>query len=116
MEDWMTLLAGETRVAVIEGGGLELRLLSALELMQCQVKAREMVWADSQLALCANGCLLAVALERDGKPVFEDGLEVLEKLSLEQVHAYCQQWGEFTRTQNPSALDSHERVVALKKA
>ena len=52
--------------------GRELRLLSALEVLEARREAEGLARGEAEAALCANACLLARALERDGKPG-EDG-------------------------------------------
>ena len=77
----MTLLAGARRTAAEEGQGLELRLLSAREVLEARREAAGLTREDRERALCANACLLARALERGGEPVFSTGGAVLEGLS-----------------------------------
>ena len=81
----MTLLAGARRTAAEEGQGLELRLLSAREVLEARREAAGLTREDRERALCANACLLARALERGGEPVFSTGGAVLEGLSVEQI-------------------------------
>ena len=57
--------------------GMQLRLLSALEVLQARREAGELWETEHERALCSNACLLARALEEDGKPVFSSGREVL---------------------------------------
>lgn len=114
-EDWMTLLAGKRRIWADRGRGLELRLLTAMEVLEVRREAQALWREDREKALCSNACLLARALERGGKPVFADGAAVLEGLSVEQIASLSGQWGEFSRRENPSAEDG-ERAETLKKA
>ena len=114
-EDWMVLLAGARRVAAAEGRGLELRLLSAREVLEARREAVGLWREDREKALCSNACLLARALERGGTPVFADGAAVLDGLSVEQIASLSGQWGAFSRRENPSAEDG-ERAETLKKA
>ena len=67
--------------------GRELRLLSALEVLEARREAEGLARGEAEAALCANACLLARALERDGKPVFPSGRAVLESLRQEQEAA-----------------------------
>ena len=53
--------------------GRELRLLSALEVLEARREAEGLARGEAEAALCANACLLARALERGGQPVFADG-------------------------------------------
>ena len=66
--------------------------------------------------MCANACLLARALERDGAAVFESGAAVLAGLTPRRIGALARQWAEFDREENPGAGDGEERCQALKKA
>ena len=96
--------------------GQSLRLLSALEVLQARREAAGLAQEDKEQALCANACLLARALERDGAPVFESGAAVLAGLTPRRIGALARQWAEFDREENPGAGDGEERCQALKKA
>ena len=48
--------------------GRELRLLSALEVLEARREAEGLARGEAEAALCANACLLARALERGGAP------------------------------------------------
>lgn len=110
------LLGGKSRMKVREGRGLELRLLSAFEVMQARREAEELArGGDREKALCSNACLLARALERDGKPVFSSGEQALEKLRVEEITALAEQWADLNRTENRSVFDGEEQVEAAKK-
>lgn len=115
MEQELTaLLAGARRMDC--GGGMQLRLLSAMEVLEARREAAALVQEGREQALCANACLLARALERKGKPVFQDGQAVLRGLTAGQIAALAGQWAEFDRRENPSPEDGTERIDALKKA
>ena len=75
----------------------------------------ELAQEDRERALCANACLLARALERDGQPVFPSGRAVLEGLRVEEIVRLSQAWGEFNRRYNPSPQDCPGEVEPLKK-
>ena len=68
-----SILAGQDRLPL--NNGMELRLLSALEVLQARREAGELAQEDRERALCSNACLLARALEQaeDHTPVFADG-------------------------------------------
>ena len=66
-------------------GGLRLRLLSAREELECRREGEELAEREGDVALCANACLVARALERGGRPVFENGAEALERLTGKRV-------------------------------
>ena len=57
------LLGGRRSIKVDKG--TELRLLSALELLEAGREAERLARREEEKALCANACLLARALERD---------------------------------------------------
>ena len=96
--------------------GRELRLLSALEVLEAGREAAELVQHEGERALCANACLLARALERKGKPVFPSGRAVLEGLSAREIGELARRWNELDRAENPSPEDGVEDVLSLKKA
>ena len=96
--------------------GRELRLLSALEVLEARREAEGLARGEAEAALCANACLLARALERDRKPVFPDGEAVLKGLSAGEIGTLAKLWNGLNRAENPSPEDGEERVDALKKA
>ena len=96
--------------------GRELRLLSALEVLEAGREAGELAQNDRERALCANACLLARALERKGKPIFTCGREVLEQLSAREIGELARRWNELDRAENPSPEDGEEEAMVLKKA
>ena len=63
MEEW-SLPARRERVRL--ENGMELRLLSALEILQARREAVELAKGAEELPLCSNACLLARAMERRG--------------------------------------------------
>lgn len=96
--------------------GRELRLLSAMEVLEAGREAGELAQNEGERALCANACLLARALERRGEPLFRSGRDVLEQLSAREIGELARQWNELDRTENPSPEDGEEGAMALKKA
>ena len=96
--------------------GRELRLLSALEVLEAGREAAELAQHEGERALCANACLLARALERKGKSAFPSGRAVLEGLSAREIGELARRWDEMDRAENPSPEDGMEDVLALKKA
>ncbi len=108
------LLGGRRSIKVDKG--TELRLLSALELLEAGREAERLARREEEKALCANACLLARALERDRKPVFPDGEAVLQGLSAGEIGTLAKLWNGLNRAENPSPEDGEERVEALKKA
>ena len=114
--DLMAILAGSRRVRADEGHGLELRLLTAMEILQARREAGQLAQDDREKALCSNACLLARALERRKKPVFDSGQAVLDALTPEQIASLARQWSALNRRENPSPEDGEGRLQALKKA
>ena len=97
-------------------GGEELRLLSALEILEAGREADELARDDRERALCANACLLTRALERGGKPRFSSGREVLEGLGAREIEALARKWNVLDQGENPSPEGGEEEAMALKKA
>ena len=109
---WKLLGAGARRLEA--EGGYTLRLLSARETLEAERESGELAKNGREKALCANACLLARALEKDGVPVFSDGGAVLEGLSARKIGDLARRWSEFDRAENPSVREE-ERAAALKK-
>ena len=72
--------------------GRELRLLSALEVLEARREAEGLARGEAEAALCANACLLARALERGGQPVFADGGAALAGLSARGIGRSSGRW------------------------
>ena len=113
-ENWSVLLGGRRRIKVDRN--MELRLLSALELLEAGREAEELARREEEKALCANACLLSRALERRGRPVFDSGAAVLAGLSAREIGALAGRWAQFDRAENPAPEDGEEGALALKKA
>lgn len=96
--------------------GTELRLLSAMEVLEARREAAELAEGDREKALCSNACLLARAVYRGGKPVYESGIEVLEKLTVARIQALASRWADFDRRENPGPNTGREAVERIKKA
>ena len=109
-----SILAGRDRMDL--DNGMSLRLLSALEVLQARREAEELAQNEGERALCANACLLARALERHGRPVFDSGKAVLAAMGVREIGALAGTWAAFDREENPSPEDGRERALALKKA
>lgn len=108
-----SILAGARRLALEEG--LELRLLSAREVMEARREAAGLAEGGRERALCSNACLVARALEREGSPVYNSGQAVLDALTVGQIEALADCWSEFNREENPSVMSPGKQVDALKK-
>lgn len=105
--------AARERCPVEEG---ELRLLSAWEVLETYREGGELAAEGLERALCSNACLIARALEQNGRPVYADGREALEALRVEDIVRLANRWGKFNREVNPSPLDGEAEIEAQKKA
>ena len=118
------LVAGRNKTPVEGRPGWTLRLLSAAEVLEARREAGELAADGKERAVCSNACLLARALERGGKAVFDSGKAALAALraygiafaTVEEIEALAGAWAVFNQTENPSPEDGEERVNALKKA
>jgi len=97
--------------------GMELRLLSALEVLQARREAAELAQEDRERALCSNACLLARALEHgeEHDPVFQDGRAVLAGLTVEEIASLAGRWDRLRRESDPGLDLSEEELEAVKK-
>ena len=80
--------AGRERMRLEDGR--ELRLLSALEVLQARREA--------------------------GRPVYDSGKAVLAAMGVREIGALAGTWAAFDREENPSPEDGRVRALALKKA
>jgi len=95
--------------------GRSLRLLAALEVLQARREADGLAQGESERALCANACLLARALEREGAPVFAGGQGVLSRLTVGEIAALSSRWWAFNKKANPSPGIPEEELEKVKK-
>lgn len=109
-----SLLSRKDRLTLEDGS--QMRLLSAQEVLEARREAEQLAQSEGERALCANACLLARALEEQGRPVFQSGREVLEHLSAREVARLAKRWDELDRAENPSPEDGEEAAQTLKKA
>ena len=106
--------AGRERMRLEDGR--ELRLLSALEVLQARREAEELAQSERERALCSNACLLSRALEtQEGEPVFSSGREVLSGLRVEEIAALAATWSRFNREENPGLTMEAEQAEDVKK-
>ena len=98
------------------GGGRTLRLLSAREVLEARREGDALAMDGRERALCRNACLVARALERKGKPVFESGKAALDALRVEDIGLLADAWAAFNREYNPSPLDGEQEIERRKKA
>ena len=110
-----SILAKRDRMAL--DNGMQLRLLSAMEVLQARREAEELSQGERERALCSNACLLARALERteDHSPVFADGRAVLAGLTVEEIAALAGRWSQFCRAEDPGPDLSEEELENVKK-
>lgn len=95
--------------------GMELRLVSAWEILDIRREAGKLASCQEDRGLCTNACLIAHALEAEGKPVFADGTAVLLGLSVEEIASLVKQWSDFNRQVNPGPSTQEEDLEDLKK-
>ena len=111
---WLRLAAPAPGLELEDG--TELRLLSAMEVLEARREAAELAEEDRERALCSNACLLARALHRRGVTVYDSGREVLERLTVTQIQSLAARWAEFDRRENPGPALEREAVERIKKA
>ena len=97
--------------------GRELRLLSALEVLEARREAEGLARGEAEAALCANACLLARALEReeDKSPAFSDGRAVLAGLTVEEIGSLAARWSVLRRESDPGLNATEEELENVKK-
>ena len=100
-----SILARRDRVSL--GSGFDLRLLSALELLQARQEGAALAADRRERALCDNACLLARALEKteDHSPLFPDGRAVLAGLTAEENGFRKARRGDLRRESEPGPED-----------
>ena len=110
-----SILARRDRLTL--DNGMQLRLLSALEVLQARREAEGLAQAPRERALCSNACLLARALERteNHTPVFPDGQSVLAGLTVEEIGALAARWAQLRRRSDPGLDVSQTELEELKK-
>ncbi len=114
LEQW---LAGRREQEIfLKGVACVLRVASALEVLEARREAAGLAAGDREQALCSNACLLAKALRRDGKRVFEGGEQVLAALTPGEISRLAAELGRLNEAENPSPEDPWEASDARKKA
>lgn len=111
----VSILARRDRIPL--DNGMELRLLSAMEVLEARREAAELAREDREQALCSNACLLARVLEWAGeqKPVFADGASVLAGLTVEEIAALAKRWSQFRKENEPRLSMGEKELENLKK-
>ena len=107
---WQSILSGPDRMELDDGR--QLRLLSALEVLEARREALWLAQGERERALCANACLLARAVMRKEQSVFRDGSDVLAQMTAEEIGTLAGCWAQFNARVNPGP-DS-EQVDELK--
>ena len=82
--DWLRILTASPRQRL--PGGVQLRLLTAQEVLEARREATALAGEDRDRALCSNACLVARAVVRRGRPVYGSGEEVLHRLTVGLEH------------------------------
>ena len=111
--DWLRILTASPRQRL--PGGVQLRLLTAQEVLEARREAAQLAESQGERALCSNACLLARALESGEKPVFDSGRAVLAGLTVSEIAVLAGRWREFDRKENPSAAGTAEELENVKK-
>ena len=111
----MSILAGKDRIAL--GNGMDLRLLSAMEVLQARREAAELAGEERERALCSNACLLSKALEysEDRTAVFSGGAQVLKGMTVEEIDVLARKWSQFRKENEPVLSMGEEELETLKK-
>ena len=91
--DWLRILTASPRQRL--PGGVQLRLLTAQEVLEARREATALAGEDRDRALCSNACLVARAVVRRGRPVYGSGEEVLHRLTVGQVETLARRWMAF---------------------
>lgn len=73
---------------------VELRPLSAWEVLTLRRESLRLAGEERELALCANACLVARVLRRQGRPVYPSGRAVLKALTVDEIARLADRWGE----------------------
>lgn len=106
------LLAGPDQLELEDGR--QLRLLSAMEVLEARREADWLAQGERERALCSNACLVARALTRDGQPLFRDGSHVMAQLTVEEIGTLARRWAQFNAQVNPGPDAPSTRVEELK--
>ena len=106
----------ETKEITVRGQTMEMRLLSAMELLElsaaCGAAGEELSLADT---LEGHAALAAKCLLRGGKPVFSTAAEAMEILAAEEIHAVAAAYACWSREADPGMDSGAEWVETLKK-
>ena len=103
----------ETKSIAVRGEMLDMRLLSAAELLEISAACG----ASPALmeALPGLAALAAICLQKNGAPVFASAQEVLQTLSAEEIHAVAAAYADWSEAADPGMDSGEETIEALKK-
>lgn len=103
----------ETKSIALRGETLDMRLLSAAELLELSAACG----ASPALmeALPGLAALAAKCLQKHGAPVFASAQEVLQVLSAEEIHAVAAAYADWSAVADPGIDSGEETIEALKK-
>lgn len=96
--------------------GRSLRILSAMDVVTARREGAALAQTEGEFALCSNACILAKALEKEGKPLFLSGRALLEAYSVSEVQELAKIWASFDRKENPKMSIGDGEIEVLKKA
>ena len=106
MNEKLLSLLGGRRTAALKGA--QLRLISAHALLQAQREAAELAKdAPETAGLCLNACILAKAVHRDGKRMFEDGADVMDRLPAERIGFWAERYLSLCAQENPACCEQN---------
>ena len=111
--DWLRILTASPRQRL--PGGVQLRLLTAQEVLEARREATALAGEDRDRALCSNACLVARAVVRRGRPVYGSGEEVLHRLTVGQVETLARRWMAFYQEEGLGTGLERSRLDQLKK-
>lgn len=103
----------ETKSIAVRGEMLDMRLLSAAELLEISAACG----ASPALmeALPGLAALAATCLQKNGAPVFASAQGVLQALSAEEIHAVAAAYADWSEAADPGMDSGEETIEALKK-
>lgn len=103
----------ETKSIALRGETLDMRLLSAAELLELSAACG----ASPALmeALPGLAALAAKCLQKHGAPVFASAQEVLQVLSAEEIHAVAAAYADWSAVADTGMDSGEETIEALKK-
>ena len=111
-EKLLRFLGGRRSAAVF---GAELWLISASDLLQAQKEAAGMAETEPEtMGLFLNACILARAARKDGRRIFQDGEDVLRRMSAERIGEWAGKYLALCAEENPACCEEKgEELKAL---